>query len=65
VDAGGAVFTTGYGDGRVLKLSAGATNSTALPFAGLMKPWGISVDGAGNVYVVDGGNNRVLELRAK
>ncbi len=27
-------------------------------------PWGVAVDGAGNVYVADAGNNRVQELAA-
>ncbi|MCV7409230.1 hypothetical protein AWC05_00760 [Mycobacterium florentinum] len=34
----------------------------ALPFTGLNRPGGIAVDGAGDVYVTDGGNDRVLEL---
>ena len=35
---------------------------TVLAFAGLNKPVGVAVDSDGNVYVVDFGNNRVLEL---
>ncbi len=35
-----------------------------LPFTGLDRPQGVAVDAKGNVYVVDSGNNRVLELAA-
>lgn len=33
-----------------------------LPFTGLNESYGVAVDGAGNLYVTDSGNNRVLEL---
>ena len=35
-----------------------------LPFSGLSFPMGVTVDAAGDVFVVDQGNNRVLELAA-
>jgi serine/threonine protein kinase, bacterial len=35
-----------------------------LPFTGLNGPIGVAVDGAGNLYVADSGNNRVLKLAA-
>ena len=35
-----------------------------LPFTGLNSPGGVAVDTAGNVYVADHGNNRVLKLAA-
>ena len=35
-----------------------------LPFTGLNQPLGVAVDTAGNLYVVDAGNNRVLTLAA-
>jgi serine/threonine protein kinase, bacterial len=35
-----------------------------LPFTGLIFPEGLAVDGAGNLYVTDTGNNRVLKLAA-
>lgn len=35
-----------------------------LPFAGLAAPAGIALDAKGDVYVVDSGNNRILELAA-
>jgi DNA-binding beta-propeller fold protein YncE len=36
----------------------------ALPFTGLHDPRGVALDSAGNVYVADSGNNRVLKLAA-
>jgi DNA-binding beta-propeller fold protein YncE len=36
----------------------------ALPFTGLNRPWGVAVDTAGDVYVTDEVNNRVLKLAA-
>jgi serine/threonine-protein kinase len=47
---------------RVLVLPAGLTAPVELPFTGLNRPTGVAVDTAGNVYVADSGNNRVLEL---
>jgi serine/threonine-protein kinase len=35
-----------------------------LPFNGLDHPWGVAVDTAGNLYVLDRGNNRVVKLAA-
>ena len=35
-----------------------------LPFTGLNGPWGAAVDAAGNLYVTDFRNNRVLKLAA-
>ncbi|MFZ0902462.1 MAG: protein kinase [Mycobacterium sp.] len=37
---------------------------TVLPFTGLKNPDGLAVDTAGNLYVTDNGNNRVLKLAA-
>jgi serine/threonine-protein kinase len=35
-----------------------------LPFTGLSNPGGVAVDTAGDVYVADSGNNRVVKLAA-
>jgi serine/threonine protein kinase, bacterial len=45
-------------------LPAGSTTPVELPFTGLNSPTGVAVDTARNVYVVDGGNHRVLKLPA-
>jgi serine/threonine-protein kinase len=45
-------------------LAAGTSTQTVLPFTGLSAPVGVAVDGAGNLYVTDSDNNRVLKLPA-
>jgi hypothetical protein len=44
----------------VITLSIGASNS----FGGFSYPTGVAVDGSGNVYVTDSGNNAVEEIMA-
>jgi DNA-binding beta-propeller fold protein YncE len=50
----------------VLRLKTDPTTKVAtqsiLPFTGLNNPTGVALDGQGNLYVVDSGNNRVLKL---
>ena len=53
------------GNSRALRLAAGSTTATALPFTGLNAPSDLAVDTSGNVYVTDRGNNRVLKLPAQ
>ena len=48
----------------MLKLAAGSTTQTVLPFTGLNGPHGVAVDTAGNLYVTDVRNNRVVKLAA-
>jgi DNA-binding beta-propeller fold protein YncE len=48
----------------VLKLAAGSTTQTELPFTGLSNPYGAAVDGAGSVYVTDNENRQVVKLEA-
>jgi len=43
----------------------GANTPTVLPFTGLNTPLAVAVDTAGNVYVADKFNNRVLKLPAQ
>ncbi|ORV41819.1 hypothetical protein AWC00_13575 [Mycobacterium conspicuum] len=72
VDAAGGVYVTDTHTNRVLKLAAGSTSPTVLPFANLdlgagvvdNSTGGVAVDSAGNVYVVDTGHAQVLELAA-
>jgi Legume lectin domain/Chitobiase/beta-hexosaminidase C-terminal domain/NHL repeat len=49
---------------EVIKFAAGSYVSVVLPFSGLSKPAGLAMDGAGNLFVADEGNARVLELPA-
>ena len=41
-----------------------ASRQTVLPFSFLGRPWGVAVDTAGNLYVTDNANARVVELAA-
>jgi len=41
-----------------VRCSTKATTQIILPFTGLKNPLGVAVDSAGNVYVIDSGNNR-------
>ncbi len=56
VDSAGDVCVVDYArtdsPGRVVKLAAGSTNQTVLPFTGL-RPGGVAVDTSGDVYVTD------------
>ena len=47
-----------------LPIHSKARGQILLPFTGLDGPRGIAVDAKGDVYIVDSGNNRVLELAA-
>jgi serine/threonine-protein kinase len=61
VDAAGDLFATepsNSGTELVVELSAGASSWKTLPFD-VKFPEGIAVDGKGDVYVADGGNNAV------
>jgi hypothetical protein len=64
VDTAGNIYVADGANNRVLKLAAGSSIQTALPFAGLNHPDGVAVDAAGQLYVVDGFNHRVLKLAA-
>ena len=62
LDSAGNVYVTSEGMyGRVVKLTAGSSATTVLPFNGLYQPQGLAVDGAGTVYVADF-NNRVVSM---
>ena len=53
VDTAGDVYVADTGNNRVLKLAAGSSTQTVLPFTGLHDPDGVAVDTAGDVYVAD------------
>ncbi|OBH15540.1 serine/threonine-protein kinase PknD [Mycolicibacter sinensis] len=64
LDSDGNVYVASQGMyGRVVKLAAGSTAPTVLPFSGLYQPQGVAVDNNGTVYVSDF-NNRVVKLSA-
>jgi len=65
VDAAGNVYVTDLGTNRVLKLAAGASSSTVLPFNDLDNPSDVAVDTAASVYILDDGHFRVLKLPAQ
>jgi trimeric autotransporter adhesin len=76
VDAAGAVFFTEYSNNRVRKLTSGGTIATvagtgAAGFSGdggpasaavLNGPYGLALDGAGNLYIADIGNDRIRKV---
>ncbi len=62
VDKAGNVYVAVVGYKQVLKLAAGSNNTTTLPFTGVDQPMGVAVDSAGNLYVSDHSNNRVVKL---
>ena len=45
-------------------LRPNASRQTVLPFTGLNQPCAVAVDTAGDLYVIDSGNNRVVKLTA-
>ena len=63
VDSAGTVYITDTYWQRVVKLAAGSTTQSVLPFTGLGRPLGVAVDSAGTVYVTDE-SNQVLKLPA-
>jgi DNA-binding beta-propeller fold protein YncE len=72
VDTAGNVYVADTHTDRVLKLAAGSSTQTVLPFTGLdlcgddidESTAGVAVDAAGNVYVTDTCHNKVLKLAA-
>ena len=56
------VILTAAGITAYLLLRPNASRQTVLPFTGLNYPEWVAVDGAGNIYVTDRDNNRVLKL---
>ncbi len=76
VDGAGNLFIADSGNNRVRKVSPSGIIATvagngSLGFSGdggpatsaqLNNPWGVAVDGAGNLYIADSGNQRVRKV---
>jgi streptogramin lyase len=64
VDAAGNLYATDVKAGTVSRMPAGGGDWVQLPFSGLQSPTDITVDGDGNVYVINQGR-QVVRLAAK
>jgi serine/threonine-protein kinase len=64
VDACGNLYVADTFNNRVLKLAAGSSTPTVLPFTGLSESRAVAVDSVGNLYVTDPPRNRVVKLAA-
>ena len=74
VDGAGNLYVADYWNNRIQKISANGTVSTLAgtgnagainglgKLASFNKPAGLAVDGAGNVYVADAGNNLIRKI---
>lgn len=67
VDPAGDVFVSSWKStapfaGQVFELPADSSTPVVLPFTGLDRPFGVAADQAGDVFVADIDNNRIVEL---
>src|SRR6185437_4077740 len=61
-DGAGSYETQSPFPSRVLMLPGGVAPQTEVPVTGLNRPIGLAVDAAGNVYLADNKNRRVVKL---
>lgn len=64
VDVAGNLYATDVQANTVARMPAGGGDWVQLPFNGLQGPTGITVDGAGNVYVLDRLRSQLIKLAA-
>ncbi|MDA4123017.1 MAG: NHL repeat-containing protein [Thaumarchaeota archaeon] len=57
-------FSSGEGASLVIGQTSLTGSGDSSPAGGLFGPTGIAFDGSGNLWVVDSGNNRVLEFKS-
>ena len=62
MDGGGNVYIGSGGYAAVKKWIAANNTAATILSSGLIKPNGVAVDGPGNVYIADTGNNVIKEL---
>ncbi len=64
-DSSGKVLasTMIYGVGEGPAIAFGPGSQIPVPATGLNDPWGVALDGAGDVFIADTYNNRVVEVR--
>lgn len=70
-DTSGNLYLVASANGNVLRLAPSTCNvltqscftATVVGAGGLSSPWGVAVDGSGDVYAGDTNNNRVLEWK--
>jgi DNA-binding beta-propeller fold protein YncE/fibronectin type 3 domain-containing protein len=60
--ANAASLPNGANATSVLGQATFTTNTSATTQSGMNQPFGVAVDGSGNLYVADTGNNRVLQF---
>ena len=66
VDGSGNVLATTliHGIGLGPQIAFGPGVQTTVPASGLVNPYFVAVDGAGDVFIADANNNRVVEVPA-
>lgn len=61
METSGAVYVADQYNNRVVKVTAGSSSPTVLPFSNISFPKGIAVDSSGTVYITNN-NQRVVML---